>query len=248
LPLHPIFTSNFTSASLPFMRESRLTQCCRHAGGKRRIEVKINYATPAGIFGVLAFALSLAPNCAAQCMAGFGRPIPSHTSWHSLPGQIRFMPAAFVTNDDGDNNDASIVGFWHQKLVIPGTNGAQDTVVDDGLSQWHSDGTEILNSGSQPTVSGNFCLGVWKKTGPRTYKLNHFPLSFDPTGTMYLGPLNLRAEVTVSADGNRYSGTFTLDTYDQTGKTKTSSVQGVITGTRITVDSPPPQNISGPNN
>jgi hypothetical protein len=55
-----------------------------------------------------------------------------------------------------------------------------------------------------------------------------------------MGPSNLRAEVTVSDDGKRYSGTFTQDFYDPTGKIVTSSAKGVITGTRITVDSTPP--------
>jgi hypothetical protein len=47
-----------------------------------------------------------------------------------------------------------------------------------GFSQWHSDGTEILNS-SRPPATSNFCLGVWEKTGPFAYKLNHFALSSD---------------------------------------------------------------------
>jgi hypothetical protein len=150
------------------------------------------------------------------------------------------MPAAFMANDDRDNDAASIVGFWHQKLVIPGTNGAPDTILDDGLSQWHSDGTEILNSGSIPSISGNFCLGVWEKVGEHTYKLNHFPLVWDSTGTVYIGPANLQAEVRVTADGKQYSGTFTFEQYseDKNGKLTLMPpvAQGVITGTRITVD------------
>jgi hypothetical protein len=206
-------------------------------------EMKINYRTPAGIFGVLAFALSFVPNCAAQCLGGF-QPRLTHSNWHSQVGRVQLLPAAFVAKDDGDNDkdDATIVGFWHQKLVSKGSTGIPDgTVVDDGLAQWHSDGTELLNS-NRPTISGNFCMGVWEKTGRHTYKLNHFPLSYDPTGTVFVGPINIRAEVTVGSGGKEYSGRFTLDQYDPTGKTLLGHAQGVITGTRITVNSTP-QNI-----
>jgi hypothetical protein len=39
----------------------------------------------------------------------------------------------------------------------------------------------------------------------------------------------------VSPDGKSYSGTFTLDAYDTSGNIATSFT-GVITGTRITLD------------
>lgn len=72
-------------------------------------------------------------------------------------------------------------------------------------------------------------MGVWEKISPNTYKLNHFALPYDSTGTVFVGPVNLRAVVTVAAGGQQYSGTFTLDQYDPAGKIIASSAQGVIT-------------------
>jgi hypothetical protein len=105
--------------------------------------------------------------------------------------------------------------------------------------QWHSDHTEIDNNGSRPPSTGSFCLGVWEQTGRYTYKLNHFPLVWDATGTTFIGPANFRTEVTLGPKGMEYRGKFTLDQYDPTGKTVLGHVQGVVTGTRITVDSTP---------
>jgi hypothetical protein len=197
--------------------------------------VKTSYKTLATAFGVLAFALSAVPNCAAQCGSGLP-PRLAHSNWHSLVGRVQLLPAAFVAKDDGENDDAAIVGFWHQQLLIPGTDG-NDTIFDNALAQWHSDGTELQNTASHPPVGGSFCMGVWKKVGSRTYKLNHFPLIWDPTGSTFMGPANLREQITVSADGKQYQGTFTQDFYDPTGKILLAHYQGTVTGTRITLHS-----------
>jgi hypothetical protein len=63
-----------------------------------------------------------------------------------------------------------------------------DTPIDSGYVQWHSDGTEIMNSG-RPPQNGDFCLGVWEKTGRSRYKLNHFALGnvIDPTNPTAIG-------------------------------------------------------------
>jgi hypothetical protein len=46
-------------------------------------------------------------------------------------------------------------------------------VIDNALVVWHSDYTEIMNSG-RPPQDGDFCLGVWEQVGKSKYKLNHF--------------------------------------------------------------------------
>lgn len=141
-------------------------------------------------------------------------------------------------NDQGDNN-ASIVGFWHVVFTSQGTTNPpipDGAVIDAGFSQWHSDHTEILNS-SRPPVTANFCLGVWAKTGVNSYTLNHFALSFNPDGTMQ-GPANIRENVTLSADGNSYSGTFSIDQYD-THLNLLAHIVGTISATRVTIDTKP---------
>jgi len=130
------------------------------------------------------------------------------------------------------------VGFWHVKFVSKGSAGIPDGAeVDAGYSQWHSDGTEIMNSAGRSPITSNFCLGVWTKVGERKYKLNHFATAWDPTGSTLIGPANIQEEVTLSADGCKFSGTFTIDQYTEAGN-RLAHVVGDITGTRITVDTP----------
>ena len=131
-----------------------------------------------------------------------------------------------------------IVGFWQVTLTAKGNlpPGPPDGVVlDKGFAQWHSDGTEILNS-SRPPVTQSFCLGVWKQVSPGRYKLNHFPISWDQNNNL-VGVANIREEVTLSADGNTFTGTFTLDQYDQAGN-KLVHLVGLVSGTRLTVNTP----------
>lgn len=110
------------------------------------------------------------------------------------------------------------------------------TLIDQGFQTWHADGTELMNSGRN-SASGNFCMGVWGKTGPRAYELNHFALAWDPTGQVFVGPANIRQNVTLSSDGNSLSGNFDLTQYAPDGTTILAHVQGVVAATRITLDS-----------
>jgi hypothetical protein len=145
----------------------------------------------------------------------------------------RLTTPAVATRDD--DNDASIVGMWKVQFVSEGTNGIPDgTMIDSAYAQWHSDGTEIMNSG-RPPITSSFCLGVWKRTGESTYKLNHFALSWDPSGTVFVGPANIRENVTLNALGNSFSGTFTIDQFDTDGNTL-AHIVGKITAQRVTPD------------
>jgi len=133
-------------------------------------------------------------------------------------------------------NANAIVGFWQVTLTAQGNPGPPDgTVIDKGFSQFHSDGTEILNSSRAP-VTQSFCLGVWKKVSPGHYKLNHFPISWDPNSNL-VGVANIREDIFLSRDGKSFTGTFTIDQYDQSGNTL-AHLMGVVNATRITVDTP----------
>jgi len=171
--------------------------------------------------GVAVVATLFAPLAGAQCVS-LGASKHS-TSLLRLPFLTNpFTPAAFSSVASGEAeampnlNGDPIVGFWRVNLISEGNSGPpayipDGTVLDAGFSQWHSDGTEILNSSRQPATQ-SFCLGVWEKVGPSTYMLNHFPLSWTPDGS-FIGPANIREIVTVSPDHNSLMGTFTLDQY-----------------------------------
>lgn len=183
----------------------------------------------------LALALWFVPNSSAEC-GGIPQSQVFPMAWHSASGRARLLQAAFVTGDPQSGQDAAIVGFWHVKFFSEGSAGIMNgTEIDAGYSQWHSDGTEIMNSGGRSPITSNFCLGVWKQSADGTYVLNHFATSWDPTGTYLIGPANIREEVTLDPDGNKFSGKFAIDQYDENGN-DLSHVQGVIAGTRITVD------------
>ena len=144
-------------------------------------------------------------------------------------GPAQFRPASFLLVAD-KGSDHRIVGFWKVEFVLD-----DGTVFDNGFAQWHSDGTEIMNS-SRPPATGNFCLGVWKRSGRSSYKLNHFGLSWDPNGN-FIGPARIQEDVTLDHSGNNYEGTFTIDQYDLSGNLL-AHIEGQVTATRITVDTP----------
>jgi hypothetical protein len=144
----------------------------------------------------------------------------------SWEGPAEFGSASLLLVSNHDSDDDPIVGFWRSKFVVGGN------VVDAGFSQWHSDGTEILNS-SRPPATSSFCLGVWKRVERSTYKLNHFAISWDASGN-FVGNTNIREDVTLSKDGNSYSGALTIDQYDPSGN-PVAHIEGEVTATRITV-------------
>ena len=130
-----------------------------------------------------------------------------------------------------------ITGLYQFSFVSEGSDGIPDgTVIDQGFVTWHDDGTEIMNSG-RPAITGNFCMGVWRHTGLRTYKLNHEALAWSDDGTVFVGPANIRENIQLNHNGNSYSGNFLLTQYAADGTTILAQVQGTVSGTRVTPDS-----------
>jgi hypothetical protein len=144
--------------------------------------------------------------------------------------------------DDSD----PIVGMWHVTFTAQGNEiGPPDgTPIDNSLVTWHSDGTEIMNS-IRPPQDGQWCMGIWQKKGKNTYKLNHLAWFGNDTANAPggignpTGPARFFQQITLSADGNHYSGMFTLDAYDTSG-TQVAHIVGVIAATRITVNTTVP--------
>lgn len=158
-----------------------------------------------------------------------------------------------------------ITGLYEITMTAEGNGptGLPDGApVDHAYSDWHADGSEIMNSG-RPAGDGNFCLGTWAQTGARTYTLNHFMLSWSqyasaasdqnppspalPPGGLYfvnnefVGPASIQETVTLSKDGSSYTGTFVLTQYDTNYNIILPGgipIKGTVTGTRKTVGSP----------
>lgn len=179
--------------------------------------------------GVMVLGTAFAPRASAGCGSVDGlRPAVFSPA---LRGKSPFVLAAY----GAENNP--IAGLWKFTLTSKGSAGIPDgTVVDAGYTTWHSDGTELMNSGRAP-LTGSFCMGVWVETARYTYVLNHYALSWDATGNNYLGPANIRENITLDYSGTAFTGTFTLTQYDTHGYT-TATVTGTVAAQRVTVDTP----------
>jgi hypothetical protein len=190
-------------------------------------------------FVVLAF-LSiclLAATASAGCV--YSNKLGALLHRQSWPGANSFQAGSLLAiAEDHD----PIVGMWHATFTAQGNEaGPPDgTPIDNALVTWHSDGTELMNS-ARPPQDGDFCMGVWKKTGRNTYELNHFAwMGNDTTNAPSgignpQGPTRFFEEITLSPDGKHYTGHFTLDAYDTNG-TQVAHIIGVTNGTRITLD------------
>lgn len=182
--------------------------------------------------GILLIGTLLGGNAFGAC----GNYTKSKVVPQSWNGQsVSFLPISASASDD------PIVGMWHVTFTAQGNEaGPPDgTPIDNAMAVWHSDGTEIMNS-DRPAQDGNFCLGVWERTGKSKYKLNHMPWAGnDPSNAPNgignpQGAAQIVQEITLSPDGDHYSGRFTLDAYDPSGN-KVAHIVGVISATRVTV-------------
>ncbi len=197
----------------------------------------VRIACPKGI-RVLGMAVLMSAG-ASQAMAGCGMPGGtghSPPNWHVVPG--------------GLPHQDSIVGLWKVSFTSDGSAYPgpipPGIEIDFGTVQWHSDGTEFMISGGRAPSTGDVCMGVWERTGPRTVKLNHLALAWGsqdtppPVGPVtpaaFLGPAVFQETVTLSQDGNSYTGAFTIDQYAADGTTLIEHIGGTVSGTRMTVD------------
>jgi hypothetical protein len=193
--------------------------------------------------GALVFAVAMVPGAIAQC--GVSSKLLKPSSFHQQLGSAHLLRTALgrMNDGDGDADDHSIVGMWHVVFTAHTMNGnpipsTAYPVIDNAMVVFHSDKTEIMES-ARPPQDGNFCLGVWEKTGSHSYYVNHLPWLGNDTANAPSGIGNPTAgaqiteRVSLSEDGDKYSGSFTLVAYNLDG-TKAITFTGVIAGTRIT--------------
>jgi hypothetical protein len=204
--------------------------------------MKSIYSKLAACAGALSLALVLVPGALAEC--GLPANLVKPMSWNPLSSPAHLL----LTSEDRDKPEPSIVGMWHVIFTAQTSNGqpigGSGLVVDNSVVVWHPDGTEIMNS-SRSAQDGNFCLGVWECTGPRSYLLNHIPWQgniFDPTapaGTIGAAQdgVQILEKIVLSPDGNSYTGKFTLNAYTTSGNVYQSFV-GTLTAKRITPETP----------
>ncbi len=189
--------------------------------------------TITGALALVLLGMVFVSQATAQCAFPTSAGALQRQSWQ---GATEVRQASFLLAANQEGSDHRIVGFWKVTFVSEGNPGIPDgTVIDNAFVQWHSDGTEIMNS-SRPPATGNICLGVWESSGRSGYKLNHFALSSDLSGKL-IGPAQIREDVTLDRKANQYEGAFTIDQYDLSGNLL-HHIAGRVTGKRITVDTP----------
>jgi len=215
-----------------------------------------------GLFAIVALGAGLAQQASAGCLDVPGVKIPTTDLRNSLSpfGSARFMKADYRKESDDDYGPsffrAPIVGIWAFKYTSMGnskTLGIPDGApIDNGTTGWFADGNEITFSGARNPIVGATCIGVWKQTGERTYVLNHIGLSWNPLAPSSglagptnpgggpgasAGPAFIKQSVTLSRDGQSYTGTFTINQLLPDGKTPAApAIKGTIAATRITVE------------
>jgi hypothetical protein len=164
-------------------------------------------------------------------------------------GAISFASSAYACGDDAvaraaDWQGGKVNGLFHQAQLDPGnlhsivgmwafTMTPTAGPGDFGYQQWHSDGTELMNSGGRAPATENFCMGVWRQTGPARYHLNHYALSYDPSSGSINARVIIKEDVTIDPSGMSYSGTFTLDVYDPSGANAVAHQNGQVTAQRV---------------
>jgi hypothetical protein len=174
--------------------------------------------------GIVIVTIAFSTIAGAQCAnINLDQLKSGHLQKQSFDGLGFGQPRLQTAGEDLD----PVVGFWKVFFKI-GTD-----TIDSPFVQWHSDGTEIMNSNRPPSTQ-SFCLGVWKRVAPFKYALNHYAISYNPDGTL-LGVTNIRESVTLAKDGNHYTGSFTITQYDQAGNVL-GGPSGDITAFRIKVD------------
>ncbi len=202
-----------------------------------------------GLAGAVAGVLTLGTAFPATASAGCA-PAPEFSNQTAHFIQAAYSPLLFrLVSDDGR---PSIVGLWKFTFTslgnannTPPFNPPDGAPLDAGFVTWHSDGTEIMNSGRDPATS-SFCLGTWRSSGPWGYTLNHFALSWDNTGHLcqpqggapscFVGPANIREHVNLQPPGDTYTGTFTIDQYNASGTSLIFHLAGTIAAERITAN------------
>jgi hypothetical protein len=197
----------------------------------------------AAAVGAAALAAGFTSTASAGCSPFESVPAPGQRAAPSTPAPkapavngyegVQLVQAASITGfqrADWHFDDPVIVGLWHIQFIL-GEGTPDEMVIDDGFATWHADGTELMNSG-RPPITGSFCMGVWKQTGPFSFSLNHFALSWDETGKNFIGPTNIRETVTVDRRGNSYTGHFTITQFDPDGN-NLGGPSGTIKATRI---------------
>src|ERR1700693_508934 len=105
------------------------------------------------IVGLVLVGTILTATASAECLSY----LPGHKAGAVVSPQsssgATFRPASLLMISSHDSDDVSIVGFCKLTFTAMGNPDKMPpdgTPIDSAYVQWHSDGTEIMNSGRPP--------------------------------------------------------------------------------------------------
>jgi hypothetical protein len=186
-----------------------------------------------GALTILTLALfftAAALNANATCVSPANRPVNV-----SIPERAAATDFSFTSLDLTSPDTAAtptIAGMFSVVLY----NGNGPGIYDQQFDSWFADGHEVSLSNSVPPALGNICLGIWEKTGPKSYKLRHWAWNFDNLGNT-VGTFVLVENITLNDKGNGYTGTYVADSYDLNGVILNDlHAAGTVVGSRLNVD------------
>jgi hypothetical protein len=176
---------------------------------------------------------------ASEARAGcFGETLKSRAAGQIgtlQPGSASWLePGAAAGSGKADTTEPSdsIVGLWRVEFLV----GDGPDVAFKAFQQWHQGGTETMVDNGVPPSLGNVCVGVWKQTGPRTFKLRHVTFNWDEHGTS-TGTFQVIITVKLNRKGDAYTGTYTADSFDLAGNVIPDlHTEGRLRATRISVE------------
>jgi hypothetical protein len=183
---------------------------------------------------LLALSILVAPALKAECGAA------AHNG-ATLAPELKNLQEPAV-QDDGDFSDdvaspqaqgeekhdsrVTVLGLWKEVAFSGGV------LNDIGFQQFSAGGTELLNDVGAFDSGTNFCVGAWKRVGPRSYDIVHTFYLFE--GKKAIGVSIAKSHLIVSRDGNRFRGTWTQDNFDLSGNLIPGThFDGTMRGTRI---------------
>jgi hypothetical protein len=192
-----------------------------------------NTGRVAASLAVIALSMLVAPRVNAQCMAGIGIGGTFAPELRSLQEpkapdyKDSSAPAGSPEALDQNDSKATVLGFWKKLEYVEGV------VVDIGFAQYNAGGTELTNDTGPSGGGNNFCMGVWKRIGRRTYEQVHTFFVFDTSGRAIAIAIE-RSCFTVSRDGNTFAGKWNQDNYDFSGNVLPGThFEGTLAATRI---------------
>jgi hypothetical protein len=109
---------------------------------------------------------------------------------------------------------ASLQGVWDAQVTATDCNG-NILLVFRAFTAYHEGGTSTSTANTSPALQ-TAALGTWQRTGMRTFNAPLQQFNFNPDGS-FAGTSKIERQIHLSADGNSYTGTATIATYDPDG-------------------------------